>query len=391
MRCANRPARRSAEVAAFLLSILLSPPFVWGQPATEDAEDTTVFESATEAARGVVASGTFRTEGRAAARFDGIAGMERLGPSDRWLVEASVSTDAGSVRLPMKLARRPGGWSVDWMPDRRYERALSETLRGGALPSVSQVPTSLAAWDDLARVPSLPIILRDGQAITPVGTARLSDTPRPPKALQRLVDDWINEVVEGAPGPAGIDVLADDDSSWRHMTAVTYAAAAAGLFRMYIIVEHGAGGLAALQAATPVSGSGRGFDPTSALILGMDAGSTVDAQGQSHRSFRLSLAGELVTPDTPPAPCTDQTALCLQAPTQLADTLRRLLKGAFESPPSVSHVMFAATGDVEVGRALPYFVHVGPSLGVDAGKLFIGYIGESADFTDSTRRPGGRR
>jgi hypothetical protein len=374
-----------------MLSILLSPPLVFGQPATEDAEDTTVFESATEAARAVVASGTFRTEGREAARFDGIAAMERLGPSDRWLVEASISIDAGSIRLPMKLARQPDGWNVDWMPDRRYERALSEALRRGALPSVSQAPSSLNAWDDLARVPSLPIILRDGQAITPVGTARLSDTPRPPKALQRLVDDWINEIVEGAPGPASIDVLAGDDSSWRHMTAVTYAAAAAGLFRMYIIVEDGADGLAALQAATPVSGSGRGFDPTSALILGMDAGSTVDSEGQSYRSFRLSVAGNLVTPDTPPTACTDQAALCLQTPARMGDTLRRLLNEAFDSPPSVSHVMFAATGDVEVGQALPYLVRVGPTLGVDPGQLFIGYIGQSADFSESTRRPGGRR
>lgn len=382
------PPGRRTLIAAIVLLALLWPTTGLGQSSADN--DTTTFPSASQAARAVVESGRLGS-GVQSLSFEGITAMERLGDSSHWLVEVSVSAERGSVRLPMKLSDARRGWVVEWMPDPRYERALSQILDGRALPSADTADGVLDRWNAAVRIPSLPIILRDGRAVTPVGTARLSNGPRPPQALQELVGTWVNDVTERARGPASIDLLAAPSSTWNHLTSVAYAAAAAGLFRMYLIVEDGSGDFAALSTATPVSGSGRGLDPKSALILGMDEESVVGPEGIAHRSFRLSVAGELVEPDAPPAPCAASTALCLTSPDALGDALIQLLERTYASPPSVSHVMYAATGNVEIGQAIPYLAHVAPSLGIDRGRLFVGYIGETADFTESTRRPGERR
>lgn len=305
------------------------------------------------------------------ADYRGYLVVERLPRSGAYLTEVHLRWSERNFRLPIQVARGDEGWRLTWVPERSYVEALVELVRNGG--PVSAETRSLDSWADAQRMPALPVVLFQNRAVTPFGPITLSDQAkvRVPKRLGKDIRRWVDEILEGDPGPASVDLLAAGETSWRQVTKILFGAATAGLFRLHLIVRHDdSNELRTVSFLAPVFESGRTPNQETSFVAGM--------YGSSPARFRIAAAGRHL--EASDEDCPEAASLCPESPEEFGEHLSTLVETSFDGRrPQISHVMFAATGTVELREALPYLLRLPSALGIPPRKLYLGHIGDEAD------------
>lgn len=288
------------------------------------------------------------------------------------LAEVELRDGARSLRYPVKLARREGTWRVTWAPGPDYTRALLDVVRGDRLPSAGDT-----AWSDAVRLPAMPLVVTPGRWVTPFGVIDAVDDGAgqdvvPPADLARHAQRWVSTVLEDAPAPAGFDVLADAQLSWRELTQTLMAAGAVGLFRVHLVGQDAATGqLRAVVANAPLFEAGRVPGHMVMPVVGQYP------LGDGRYGFRIVVGDRFLRPEpgSRETGCPAEMSFCAAGADDFAARLVAGLRSldGFE-PGSVTHVMFATVADTPLQTALEYIDHTTAALSLPAHRLFIGFI-----------------
>lgn len=331
-------------------------------PRSLDATLRAAFEGSTS--EGHASLAVLRSAGM---QYGGYAVAERLPRTGAYLTEVRLSREDELVRFPLKVVRAEGsGWEFEWTPRRAYAKSLVAFLRGDvpALPD-----RYLGSWGEGERLPALPLVVRKDSIVSPFGVVPLGNATgvEPPEALGKHVVRWVDSVLERDEAAAGVDLLVAPEIPWIQVTRALFAAASAGLFRVYFVVRRQSdGALASVPALAPVFESGRAPEDASSFIVGLDAARPPQ--------IRVNVGGTLLEPL---ADCASGVSLCPDEPAAFAERLPELVRKRFEGrAPNISHVMMAASGGVAFGDVVEYAVRVPGALGIPAEKLFLGHIGE---------------
>jgi len=311
-------------------------------------------------------------------RYRGYAVAERLPRTGAYLAEVRLSRADKLLRYPVKVVHgAERGWELEWTPRSAYAKALVAFLRG----DVAALPDRyLGTWAETERVPALPLVVREDSIVSPFGVVPSGGGSgvEPPEALGKHVVRWVDSVLERDDAAAGIDLFVTAETPWIHVTRALFAAASAGLFRVYVVVRRQSDStLASFTALAPVFESGRAPEGASSLIVGVDAAEPPQ--------IRVDVGGELLDSI---GDCKSGVSICSDNPAAFAERLPELVRDRFEGrAPSISHVMVAASGEVPFGDVITYAVQVPGALGIPGEKLFLGHIG--AEKTEGGR--GGSR
>lgn len=360
----------SATVAIFwpALCALPGPKLAHGETRDRSLEERLDLAFSTEGEAEFDSVGLLR---RLGVDYRGYLVVERLPRSGAYLTEVHLHWRDRNLRLPIQVARSADGWRLTWAPERSYVEALLELVREDG--PVSADARSLDSWAGAQRMPALPVVLFENRAVTPFGSITLSERAgvRVPKRLGKDIRRWVDEILEGDPGPASIDLLAAGETPWRHVTKILFGAATAGLFRLHLIVrQDDSNELRTVSFLAPVFESGRTPNQETSFVAGM--------YGSSPARFRISAAGRHL--EASDEDCPEAASLCPASPEAFGKRLTTLVETSFDGRrPNISHVMFAATGAVELREALPYLLRLPSALGIPPRKLYLGHIGDEAD------------
>lgn len=317
---------------------------------------------------------------RSGAEFERVLVAE-VTPDNRGVVaELGFSYEGRAFRFPVKFNRSDPEsettWTVAWMPDAEYARALIGAIQGGPLPS-SDVGEP---WAELTRLPALPLLVRSDAVFTPWGRGALIDDAKapdtqelmPPAAVARAAQRWVGGVLAEDPAPAAVDLLIAPEASWKDLSRVVMGVSASGLFRIHVI-QQGPENLFALPGAAPVFGKGRSPGDAAPLIVAM-------FPHEDGAAFRVRIGDREYRPDDP---CMPKMSFCADSPetyeASLAKTVETLME---QSDANVAYVMFAAGAETTAGDGLSYFRRTHNALGIPEGKVFLGYVGGDTEASD---------
>ncbi|MFU8806108.1 MAG: hypothetical protein ACNA8W_20015 [Bradymonadaceae bacterium] len=339
---------RWAVVSLFLVFLLTSSS-VWAEPHA-------TLTSAMEA--------HFQTEYQRLHRTSAprVLQAEFVRDGQEAVVEVGFEAHGKGVRLPLKFRRAPGGWEPAWAPETVYVEAMLNMARSESLPISSET----TAWSEVKRLPSLPLIVTRQQVITPFGSMQLDESSEllPPEELVRHVQRWMREILREAPGPAGVDIIADARIDWHDFTRVLMAPASMGFFRVHLITRSLEGSLiGAVTANIPVFATGipRGLH---ILTVGLyRAGS----------QWGVSVATE-DGPIIDETACAAGVSFCVRDVSEIEEPFRQVLTKMEAALEDFTHLMFATGPTTDLETVMPYLEKLLSEVDFEDGKLFLGYI-----------------
>jgi hypothetical protein len=278
------------------------------------------------------------------------------------VVEVGFEAHDRELRLPMKVVRSAEGWEVAWAPEPVYVEALINMSRSQTLP----VSTSAQGWVEHQRLPSLPVILTRQQVVTPFGATELlvSETLTPAEALVGHVQRWVRDVLEDAPGPASVDLIADARVSWHVLHQTLMAPAALGLFRVHLITRGQSGqDLRVFAANLPVFASGlpRGFEMLTVGLYPM----------RDRWGVRIATGEGLRLPEEP---CAPGMSVCFDENAAIASRVVSFLTEVGAEASTFTHLLFATPGTTSLEAAMPFLDALQGLVGDGRSYLFLGYI-----------------
>jgi hypothetical protein len=301
------------------------------------------------------------------AKLVGVLGIERL-PRGAWMAELEVQTARGlRARLPVKLARVAPNkegcsatWRVVWAPEPDYIEAML-SITAGALPAHQD---GSPAWVAAGRLPAMPVIATKTRLITPFGamTWDAGELPpnmpasaallAPPASLVPHLNRWFNEVLEGEPGAASVDLLADGGLEWVNVQRLLLGAGSQGAFLVHVITS-APDGLHATPMMAPIFGSvpePQRPHPLTVSLL------SVDPQGAEVRvSYRGTALG---------------ATLRYATPAKLAEAL----PGIAADVPEIAHLFIGAPGAMTLGDVLGWIAPLPAAVKLPPARVFVGYV-----------------
>jgi hypothetical protein len=352
------------RLAALLTSLLiLTPPAQMA--AQTPAKQVEGFSLASEVARAdLPAMAALKARG---ARVVGLINVERL-PQDAWMAELEIETPRKQrARLPIKLLReaKTRAWRIVWTPAPEYVEALLAIT--AVLP---RDELGAAAWSQGGRMPALPIIATRQRLITPLGamTWDTGELPNnmpssvkdlaPPALLVTHIQRWFGGVLEGEPGAASLDLLAEPGLDWRSVQKILLAAGSQGAFVLHVICAGEGSALVAAPLMAPVFGNVP--EPDRPRPLTVTLLEPVGAQMKA----RVSYQGKVIT---------DQPTFLIDSPQALAAQLTPLIAAAIPQP-GPRHLFFGAPGDMALQEVLRWLAPLPTAAQVAPSKIFVGYV-----------------
>lgn len=304
------------------------------------------------------------------AKVVGVLGVEQL-PRGAWMAELEVLTGKNlRVRIPVKLARDApkqvgcsAVWRVIWAPEPAYIEAMI-SITSGALPAHTGIAP---LWTSAGRLPALPVIATKARIITPFGSVNwdagelpvnMPATARelaPPKALLTHMQRWFGDVLEGEPGAASLDLLAEGGLDWLSVQRILLGAGSQGAFVMHVITS-GPDGLHAAPLMAPIFGSIP--EPQRPHPLTITLLERVGAQV----SVRVSHRGRVIG---------DQQTLLVADPDALAAALPALIAAALPEP---KHLFIGAPGAMTLSEVLAWVAPLPGAVGVSPERVFVGFV-----------------
>lgn len=309
------------------------------------------------------------------ARFKHFIIVESLSESNSVVAEIALSYQGSTLRYPVKLARseRPNGqrhWQIQWVPSPSYTRALLNIVRSDHLPHAQNTQN----WHEATRLPSLPVLVTRQQLFTPFGEILVSTSAsslEPPAALFRHVERWVNEILEDAPGPASIDVIADSRIMWSQFIGVLMGAANSGLFRINVVTKNTEKfeDLGVLSANLPVFGSSGIPEHIQMLTVAIypleNAPESIGAR-LAFSSNILTRGDDCSHPDM---------TFCTNSLEEFAQKFNDLVRStSSKRDESFSHLMLVAPESMNLNEFTRYWVVLANLLVMTPEKIFIGYV-----------------
>ncbi len=377
MTCANvSPSILAAFLAGCISVVCAATPAAYAAAPSPHAALDAAFASSEDDALTAL-----RTRG---ATFDEVLVMEQTS-AGVLAAEVALGWKGRTMRYPLMLKRRDdpetscAQWEVAWTPTIEFTMALGNMATSGQLPEVAEAPS----WHQAQRLPTLPVILTRYQIITPYGSVRINEATEgvdaarrgaaiaPPPELVTHTKRWLNEFLAGNESAASVDIITDRRASWQDLTRVVYGVASEGMFKLYLIVQTSKG-LAAVETAAPIFDSLPNVTRPVPLVIGYVP--QPESAAPEEIGFRISQGSAVLEDEDACAPkmsfcVTDTSGFAARLET-LGETMRA------KKPGNPAFALFATTGEVTVGEALPWLATVGEALGLMQRRVFIGYIGD---------------
>lgn len=320
----------------------------------------------TQDQRGIMA---LRSRGGAFERIDNVEFL----PGGSAMLEVTVRLAGQEVRVPMKAGRTTAPecktWRVTWTPHKDYMLALANLLSSEAL-----IEVDAPAWTASSRIASMPVILTRKRVITPYRAIEL-DAPgpsapmgalTPPRELSEDVQRWLTESMEGEPGAASVDIVADRRVTWLGAQRVLVASSMQGAFKAHFVTRKPDGSFGVIETAAPIFGSLPEVKRPVPLVLGFYPQD--DTFG-----WRVSYGAAVMAPE--PTSCADDMTFCYSDPSAYVERLKALAASMrAKNPDAARHVMFATTGEVTLAEAIPWLSVSPAAFGLGFDKVFIGLI-----------------